>query len=255
MKEIYEYKEMIFSLVRRDLKGRYKNSILGFFWTFLNPLLQLIVYTFAFAVVMPMNIDNYYMHLFVALVPWIFFASCLTGGSRAVIDQQEMVKKIYFPRQVLPIAFTTSQFVNMLLTFIVVIVVLVVSGMGIDIGKLCFFPLVALIQYFLAMGVTLICSTISVYYRDMEQIFGILSIGLMYATPVVYSLESVPEEFRHVLTLNPMTTIIVAYRDILFYKRTPDLQMLFITLLESICVLIVGWCIFTKTQKRFVEEF
>ena len=255
MKEIYEYKEMIFSLVRRELKGRYKNSILGFFWTFLNPLLQLLVYTFAFAVVMPMNIENYYMHLFVALVPWIFFASCLTGGARAVIDQQELVKKIYFPRHVLPIAFTTSQFVNMLLTFMVVFVVLLISGIGIDLGKLCVFPLVAVIQYFLAMGVTLICSTISVYYRDMEQIFGILSIGLMYATPVVYSLESVPEEFRNVLLLNPMTTIIVAYRDILFYKRMPDLQMLFITLLESLCILIIGWCIFAKMQKRFVEEF
>lgn len=255
MRDIFEYKEMIFSLVRRDLKGRYKNSILGFLWTFLNPLLQLVVYTFAFAVVMPMNIDNYYMHLFVALVPWIFFASCLTGGSRAVIDQQELVKKVYFPRHVLPIAFATSQFVNMLLTFVVVFVVLIVSGMGIDFRKLSIFPFVAIIQYFLALGVTLICSTISVYYRDMEQIFGIVSIGLMYATPVVYSLESVPEEFRYVLSLNPMTTIIIAYRDILFYKRMPDLHMLLITLLESICILIIGWCIFTKKQKRFVEEF
>ena len=123
MQEKYEYREMIFSLMRRDLKGRYKNSLLGFFWTFFNPLLQLLIYTFAFSVVMPMGIENYYMHLFVALIPWIFFSTCMTGGARAIIDQQDMVKKIYFPRQILPIAFVTSQFVNMLLSFVVVFAV------------------------------------------------------------------------------------------------------------------------------------
>lgn len=255
MRDIFEYKEMIFSLVRRDLKGRYRNSILGFFWMFLNPLAQLLIYTFAFSVVMPMHIESYYMHLFVALVPWIFFSACFTGGARAVIDQQELVKKIYFPRHVLPIAFATSQFVNMLLTFIVVFIVLLVSGIGINIKALLFFPLVAVIQYVFALAVTMICSTVSVYYRDMEQIFGILAIGLMYASPVVYSLESVPEQYRQILSLNPMTIIIVAYRDILFYKKIPDLHALFITFLESICFMIIGWCIFEKKQRRFVEEF
>lgn len=120
LKELYNYREMINSLVRRDLKGRYKNSVLGFLWTFLNPLLQLVVYTFVFSVIMPMEIEKYYLHLFVALVPWIFFSTCLTGGSRCIIDQQDMVKKIYFPREVLPVAYVTSQFVNMLLTFLVI---------------------------------------------------------------------------------------------------------------------------------------
>ncbi len=255
MQEIYEYREMILSLVRRDLKGRYKNSLLGFFWTFLNPLLQLMIYTFAFSVVMPMGIENYYMHLFVALIPWIFFSTCMTGGARAIIDQQDMVKKIYFPRQVLPIAFVTSQFVNMLLSFVVVFAVLIVSGIGINIQAIVVLPAVMVIQYLFVLGIALACSAISVYYRDMEQIFGILSIGLMYASPVVYSLNSVPPEFHGILNSNPMTVLIVAYRDILFYKQIPDLKCLFIVLLESLCVVIVGWCIFEKLQRRFVEEF
>ena len=118
--ELYRYREMIFSLVRRDLKGRYKGSALGFLWTFLNPLLQLLIYTFVFSIVMRNDVKDYYLFLFVALVPWIFFSSCVAGGSNCIWSQKEMVKKIYFPREVLPISFVLSQFVNMCLCFLVI---------------------------------------------------------------------------------------------------------------------------------------
>ena len=127
IKEIYAYREMIFSLVKRDLKGRYKGSVLGFLWTFLNPLFQLAVYTMVFSTIMRSGIEDYYLFLFVALIPWIFFSTSLTGGAGCILSQQDMVKKIYFPREVLPISFVTSQFVNMLLSFIVIFVVLIVS--------------------------------------------------------------------------------------------------------------------------------
>ena len=131
-KELYLYREMIFSLVRRDLAGRYKKSVLGFLWTLLDPLLQLIVYTLVFTYILPMGIENFYIHLFVALVPWNFFSACLAGGASAILGQQDMVKKIYFPREVLPIAFVTSQFVNMVFSFIVVLIVVVASGIGVN---------------------------------------------------------------------------------------------------------------------------
>ena len=116
--ELYQYREMIASLVRKDLKGRYKGSVLGFLWTFINPLLQLLVYTMVFSVILKSGIPNYYLHLFVALVPWIFFASSLTTGAKLVLDQKNMIKKIYFPREVLPIAYTVSSFCNMLFSFL-----------------------------------------------------------------------------------------------------------------------------------------
>ena len=97
LKEIYEYRQMIFSLVQRDLRGRYKGSVLGFLWTFLNPLLQLVVYTLVFSVIMRAGIEDYYIFLFVALVPWLFFSSALTGGAGSVLASKDMVKKIYFP--------------------------------------------------------------------------------------------------------------------------------------------------------------
>ena len=120
LRELYEYREMIFSLVKKDLRGRYKGSVLGFLWTFINPLLQLVVFTLVFSVIMKAGYEQYYMFLFVALVPWMFFASSVQDGSTSILREKDMVKKIYFPREVLPIATVTSGFVNMLLTFIVI---------------------------------------------------------------------------------------------------------------------------------------
>ena len=114
LRELYEYREMIFSLVKKDLRGRYKGSVLGFLWTFINPLLQLVVFTLVFSVIMKAGYEQYYMFLFVALVPWMFFASSVQDGSTSILREKDMVKKIYFPREVLPIATVTSGFVKIL---------------------------------------------------------------------------------------------------------------------------------------------
>nr|MCR4675092.1 ABC transporter permease [Lachnospiraceae bacterium] len=151
-KEIYDYREMINSLVRKELRGRYKGSVLGFLWTFINPLLQLLVYTLVFSVIMRSNIEQYYLFLFVALVPWMFFSSALTSGCMVVLSSQDLVKKIYFPREVLPIASTTSNFINMLLSFIVVFAVLIVTGYGINPLACLFLPIIMFVEYLICLG-------------------------------------------------------------------------------------------------------
>ena len=166
IKEIYEYREMIISLVRKDLRGRYKGSVLGFFWTFLNPLLQLVVFTLVFSIIMKQEYEQYYIFLFVALVPWMFFASSVQDGSTSVLRDKEMVKKIYFPREVLPIATVTSGFVNMLLTFLVIFVVLIFSGRGVNPVALLCLPVVMIVEYILCLGVGLIVASVTVYLRD-----------------------------------------------------------------------------------------
>ena len=130
IKELYAYRQMLISLVKKDLRGRYKASVLGFLWTFINPLLQLLVYTVVFSVVMRAGIEKFYIFVFVALVPWIFFSSSLTGGASIIVMNQDMIQKIYFPRIVLPISYVTSCFVNMLFSFIVIFAVLLVTGYG-----------------------------------------------------------------------------------------------------------------------------
>lgn len=254
LKELWNYREMIVSLVRRDLKSRYKGSVLGFLWMFLNPLLQLCVYTVVFSVIMKTGIEKYYLFLFVALVPWIFFSMCLSGGTTVIFAQQDMVKKIYFPRQVLPIAFTTSQFVNMLLSFIVIFIVVLFSGIGMHFKALIFLPLVMIIEYILALGITFLTSALTVYFRDLEHILGIVSMAWMYMTPILYDVSSVPEEFITIFYLNPMTPIIIAYRDILYYGQAPQIGTLVNALLLGIFVLIIGEISFSRLQRHFVEE-
>lgn len=254
LKEIYAYREMIFSLVRRDLKGRYKGSALGFMWTFINPLLQLGVYTMVFSVIMRSGIEDYYLFLFVALIPWIFFSTSLSGGSSCIWSQQEMVKKIYFPREVLPIAFVTSQFVNMLLSFVVIFAVLIISGKGLNITAVFFLPIIMIVEYILALGVAMFSSAITVYLRDVEYILGIIIMAWQFLTPVMYSIEQVPEKLLTIFNLNPMTPIIIAYRDILYYKRVPELQTLVHAWILGILLLVIGTFVFSKLKRHFAEE-
>lgn len=254
IKEIYSYREMIFSLVRRDLKGRYKGSVLGFLWTFINPLLQLLVYTFVFSVVLRNGIKDFYLFLFVALVPWIFFSTTVTGGAGCVLSQKEMVKKIYFPREILPIAYTTSQFINMLLSFLVIFVVLIVSGKGININALIYLPIIMLIEYILALSMAMIASAITVYFKDLSYILGIVIMAWQFMSPIMYSLEMVPDNIKVFFHLNPMTAVIVAYREILYYGRKPELSTLLQATICGIVLLIIGWGTFGKLKRHFVEE-
>ena len=253
-KELWRYREMVFSLVKRDLKSRYKGSVLGFFWMFLNPLLQLCVYTIVFSTIMRMDIEKYYLFLFVALVPWIFFSTCLSGGTTVIFNHQDMIKKIYFPREVLPLSYTLSQFVNMILSFVVIFVVVFVSGIRIEPTALLYLPLIMLVEFILALGVTFLVSGLTVYLRDLQQILGIVSMAWMYLTPVLYSVEMVPEEWMTLFYLNPMTSIVIAYRDILYYGRAPQMSTLLNAVVLGVAVLIVGKLSFSRLQRGFAEE-
>ena len=213
LKELYDYREMIFSLVRKDLRGRYKGSVLGFLWTFINPLLQLMVFTLVFSVIMRAGYDQYYLFLFVALVPWMFFASSVQDGSTAILREKDMIKKIYFPREVMPIATVTSGFVNMLLTFIVIFIVLIISGKGLNPLALLCLPFVMIVEYILCLGIALIVAALTVYFRDLQYILGILTMAMQYMTPVMYGVDMAENSgagrwLVMIFNLNPMTPII-----------------------------------------------
>lgn len=254
LREIYDYRQMIYSLVRKELRGRYKGSALGFMWTFINPLLQLLVYTFVFSIVMPNNIDKFYLYLFIGLIPWLFFSGSLTGGAACILNQKDMVKKIYFPREVMPIAYVTSNFVNMLLCFIVIFAVIIVSGVGINFKAVLYLPIIWIVEYVMCLGGAMLTSALTVYFRDLEYILGIVTMAWMYMTPVVYSLEMVPERLRPLMNLNPMTPVITAYRDVLYSRRIPHISTLASAFVLGIIVLAIGTVSFQKLQRGFAEE-
>lgn len=254
IKEIYDYRQMINSLVKKDLRGRYKGSVLGFLWTFINPLLQLVVYTFVFSVVLRAGIERFYLFLFVALVPWIFFSSAITTGCTCILAQKDLVKKVYFPRQVLPIAYVTSSFVNMIFSFIVIFIVLIVSGVGVNFAALLYLPIIMLVEFVLCLGMALLFSALNVFFRDLEHILGIITMAWMYLTPIMYKVEMVPEKFLPLFNANPMTPIIIAYRDILYYKQIPHITTLTHAFLLGIVILLIGNAVFSLLQRAFAEE-
>jgi ABC-2 type transport system permease protein len=258
IKELYAYRQMIFSLVKKDLRGRYKGSVLGFLWTFINPLLQLIVYSIVFGYLFKDEnnpIKRYYLHLFVALIPWIFFSSSITVGAASIISQKDLVKKIYFPRMVIPISYVTSCFVNMLLCFIVIFAVIFVTGAGVNFLALLTLPVIMIVEYVFALGMAMIASAVTVYFRDLEHILGIVSMAWMYLTPVVYSKNAVvPVKYHSIYNLNPMTPIIECYRTVLYDKQVPDLTVLLWAAGLGVFFLLFGAFVFNKLQRHFAEE-
>ena len=229
IKELYDYREMISNLVKKDLKVRYKGSVLGFLWTFLNPLLQLVVYTIVFSTIMRVDIDKYYIYLFVGLIPWIFFASSIQVGTVSIMMNKDLIKKIYFPRIILPIVTTNSAFMNMFYSMIVVLLIVLVSGIGFS-KYVLLLPIVMIVQYILVLGMTFIFS------------------------PIVYNIEMIPEKFRFWFYLNPMTGIINFYRNILYYKRMPSFNSFGGILIYGIIMIIIGYFVFEKLQRNFAEE-
>ena len=251
---IYRYREMLINMVRRELRGKYKGSILGFLWTFINPLLQLVVYTIVFSNIMRMGVSNYEIFLFVALIPWMFFSTSVLSGAGSIIYNQSLVTKIYFPREILPLSVVTSNFINMIYCSVIVLAVVLFYHMNLNLEVWFMLPVIAFIEYILVIGIVLIVSALTVYFRDLEHILGIIIMAWQFLTPVMYPESFVPSQYQAILYLNPMTPIIISFRDVLYYGKMPVVVNLVYAFLWSLIIFICGFLLFGKLQKDFAEE-
>ena len=175
-----------------------------------------------------------------------------------MLASQDMVKKIYFPREVLPISYVVTCFVNMVLSLLVVLAVLLLSGFGVNPIALMYMPLIMIIEFFLALGIAFLASSCTVYFRDLEYVLGIIAMAWQFLTPVMYSQEMVesalPPTLLFIWNMNPTTPLINAYRDILYYKRIPELHTLLSVIILGLLVLVMGYAVFRKLQRGFAEE-
>ena len=252
-KKIYNYRELLKTNVKKEIRGRYKNSILGVMWSFLNPLLQLAVYAIIFGALLAGGDPTYHIYICVALIPWTYFTTAITQSAFTIIGNGDIIKKVYFPREILPISVVTSGAVNFIISTIIILVFLFASGLGIT-QYILLYPLILLIQYILLIGIAFIVSSITVYFRDLEHIIGVVLMAAFYGTPIVYKLEQLPANLQVLMQLNPMTHLINAYRDIFYYQQLPDFKMLGILLIIALGLTIIGYFIFKKLQKGFAEE-
>ena len=253
IKELYNYRQLLKSNVKKEIRGKYKGSFLGVLWSFVNPLLMTLVYAIVFPIILKSTQPHYVTFIVIAILPWTWFTTVIAQGTSTMIANGGIIKKVYFPREILPISVNTSGLINYLISCLIILIFLIFSGLGLS-WYIIFLPLIVLIQYILLQGIIFITSAINVYVRDAEYIINFLVMMLFYATPILYSSTLFPEKFRWILNLNPMTTIIESYRAIFYYQTFPNFKMLLFVALFSIALLFVGLTIFKKLKKGFAEE-
>ena len=252
-KELYNYRELLKTNIKKEIRGKYKGSFLGVLWSFVNPLLQVLVYAIVFPFILKNTQPNYVTFLIIGILPWTWFTTSVMGGTNCVLINSGIIKKVYFPREILPISVVTSGLINFLISCLIIIIFVLIGGIGLS-KVIIFLPLVMLIQYMLQLGILFISSAIDIYIRDAEYIINFFVNLLFYATPVLYTADLFPEKYRWILSLNPMTTIINSYRDIFYSKVLPNFKMLGIIFIVSLVLLIIGYIIFKKLEKGFAEE-
>ena len=254
IKNIWNFREMVFELTHRELRGKYKGSVLGFLWTYINPLMQILVYTFVFSQIFRSGIEKFHLYLIVSMFPFNFFTGGVIQGLGSIRYQGDLVKKVYFPRQILPIVSLTVNFVNLLISFGIIYSILLISGWGINLRIQLWLIPVLLTEYVFALGLAFLLAAVEVYFRDIEHIVSVLMMVWMYVTPMFYSLEVIPEKFLPAFRLNPMLYVIGMYQQILYYKVAPDPSYLMKAVLSAVISLVIGWTVFTVLEKRFAEE-
>ena len=252
-KELSQYRELVKTNVHKEIRGKYKGSILGVLWSFLNPLLMVVVYAIVFPYLMRMTQDNYLVFLITGVIPWVFFTTVVTSGCNCVWINGGIIKKVYFPRVILPISVVLAALVNFLISCIIILIFVFFSGIGFSLNIL-WLPLIALIQSVLSLGILLVLSAINVYVKDVEYLVQFIMNLLFYATPIIYNVTMFPAKFRWILYLNPMAHLVDAYRSIFYYKTMPNFESLGIVGLVSLVVLVFGYLVFSKLEKGFAEE-
>ena len=253
-KELYQYRELLKTNVKKDIRGKYKASFLGVLWSFINPLLQVLVYAIVFPYIMKVQTENYLVFLICGIIPWTWFTSSIAGGAGCITNNSNLIKKVYFPREILPISVVTSGMINFLISCI--IIAIFVIGGGLDLSwHLIFLPLVVLVQYIISLAFAFIVSAVNVYIRDTEYAVAFILNLAFYATPVLYSYEIFNgSALIWLFKLNPMAHLINAYRDIFYVHRVPALGNLGILLIIGIVALTLCYKAFKKLEKRFAEE-
>lgn len=253
VKDLVNYSEFLKSNVKKDIRGKYKGSFLGVLWSFINPLLSVLVYAIVFPYIMRIKVENYLIYLITGIIPWTFFTSAINTGIISILSNADIIKKVYFPRIILPISSVTSALVNFFISCIIILAFCIFGGVGIS-ASLLWLPLVALIQYVMLLGFTFILSAIEMYMRDIEHIVNFVLAMAFYATPILYTPDIFPDNLSWILKINPMAYLVNAYRDIFLYHQNPSLYGLIIVGVFSVIIFIIGYIVFERLQKGFAEE-
>jgi len=262
--ELWQYRELLYNLTIRDLKVRYKNSVLGIAWSLLNPILMMLVFTVVYTVMLGQSDRrDYAAFILCGLLPWNFFSGSIMGGVGSVVNNGYLIKKVYFPRAVLPVSIMLSNLVNFLVALPVYFVLAWLLGVRFT-PYVLFLPVVLLVEMIFIQGMSLLLSALNVFYRDVQQIMEVLILAWFFVTPVIWDVNLLPESRlvlgvevpvqRLTYILNPMASIVATYRDILYYGRPIGWDFFLRTTITALIVLLIGFFVFNRLKGRFAEE-
>lgn len=255
---VIKWHELLWQMVGREVKSRYKQSILGYAWVILNPLAQMLVMSFAFSLILriPTNAASnipYSIFLFVALLPWNLFANSLSSASASLVGSASLITKVYFPRTILVISTVMAKIVDFLFALIILVIYMVIYQIPVNINILWVIP-IFFIQQIFTLGLALFFAASNLLYRDIQYLLSLILTLWLYLTPVIYPADLVPTQFKIFFQLNPMAVIINAYRQTILGGGSPNLLSLSIALTVSILTLYVGFSYFKSREKIFADN-
>jgi ABC-type polysaccharide/polyol phosphate export permease len=259
LKQLFRYRALISSLVARELKARYRGSVLGFFWSFINPLLLLVIYTVVFTVVLPgvhpAELEPYAVFMFCGILPWTWFSSSLLESSNVLVAGGNLIKKVLFPAEVLPIVTVLAGLVHFCLGLPILAAFLIYYRVPVAPTDLLWLPLIVAIQLVLTVGLALLLSALTVHFRDVRDLLANLLTLWFFATPIIYPITEAPERVRRLLNLNPFTHLVIAYQEVLF-KPGPFMQgtRLLAVGAVSLVVFVFGYFVFDRLRDTLAEE-
>ena len=255
LREVWHYRGLLRMLVERDLKTRYRNSVLGVAWSFLQPLGMMLVFSVMATLINVSPRPNNHVFVLAGLLAWNFFSASVVGGTGSIVANSALVKKVYFPRLILPISVVISSLVNYLLALPVYLVVALASGQPLH-GTLLLLPIVILIQVVFSVGISFMLATVNVFYRDTQFILDLAMLALFFLTPIWYSLDDTKAATYAVWLrrLNPMASFVNIYQDLMYWGNVTIAIFWIRTSLTAIIILILGYIIFTRYSPRFGEE-
>lgn len=264
LQELYQYRALLWALSMRELKARYRASVLGFFWTFLNPTLSMAVYGLVFGVLMENPPERYPFFLFTGLLPWIFFSSSVMAGTTSVSDRKDLLTKVRFPAQVLPAYVVLTNLLN----FVLSVPLLFLLGLAFSDAPswhLVFVPLLLLLQTMFTLAITYLLSALNVAFRDLQHITANVVQLAFFLTPVLWDVRTLKSMTRFgialsgddlqrlVITVNPLAAILTAWRDIFFAHRVPDWQPLALVAGITVVILWIASAVFERRREEFAE--
>lgn len=259
LRQLPRYRGLIQSLVARELKARYRGSVLGFFWSFINPLFLLLIYTFVFSVVLPGTrpgtIEPYALFMFCGILPWTWFSSSLAESAGCLIASGNLIKKVLFPAEILPVVTVLANMVHFFFGLPILAIFLLYYRVPVQLPEVLWFPVIVLVQLLLTSGLALVLSALTVHFRDIRDILSNVLTFWFFATPIIYPMSEAPSFGRTLLNLNPFTHLAVSYQEVLFYPGPFGHWRWLLALgVASLVVFLAGYFLFDRLRDSFAEE-